>query len=371
MTNTRMRVEHWDASRPPTEELYYLCQRIARQGENTVFRFVVSEEISVPFVPAKDRVPRLATRGLFIEVEIPVIGHEADKNVTMVTTDWEDGDDMSTTDIFWPKDAGYLSTQVQPEGDLAAFIKRQCAVWAYNEMKARLTMSPEDDHRVFDGIPDAIIEEINSMAVFMTPNGPHLARRLEGPIPRVKLAPNGVVGGNEYYNLVADARASERTWQDELLSFSLSDLATARGIRNQLCAGWCPQYDSESRHYRDMDTSISTGFFIGYELAHLDPPTASFEVGVRSLAEWMAEAGLATDEGLSRLKTRADGDADISEYVAMVQDWKNADPDAYDGALAKAGWTHPFDPVAIAELRHAAAMNYRHDIDHASESRRP
>ena len=353
----------------PERRLFDKCVEVAAIGRDTEFNFAINEPVTVPFVPADGSRPRLVTRTLSFEVNIDVFGSQPDGRMLMTEHRREDeGDTRTVRTSLWAREAAYAGTGIEFGRDIDphSAIRDICVGWAERMVSARLA-DPEKARRFsFDGITDAIREQIAGMAVFVDGDGlPALARRTE-IVPRLALVEDPVMGGKHFYGLVFD-RERHRNWKTELCSFPVGDIETARNVRDTLVSTHCPDHDPDFGY--DWADTVLSRQEPGYArvdrseaLLALDGPERILLRGVRALAEAMGAAGLMSLENRADVEEIVSEGGSVDELLAVVRVAADADSERYAAFLSNAGWNFPFDPVEIAAARIAAMIG----LDHAA-----
>jgi hypothetical protein len=341
--------------------VFKACLDLARQGEPTSFKLAVNETITAAYTPRDGSQPRVVTKNLTFQMDIPV---RADTHLVIRRYDHET-DELGVTEpplklerelwiageTCWEKSKQFHKIYKDP----MTYLRMQAAQWATKALERALEEPDADIARAFDGITDGIMDIIGTIAFQSDGGGGAMVERLSG-VPQLVIVPAPVFGPTTYLNLMSTEEAIPNSdWQQLLLSFQLSDGKDAEIVRDALVADYCPDYDEEYS-YNWVDTALFDGNKFGSREERLDEiRLQDYEnpviKGLRALSFALKSEGLMDANAQADFEVALTGGGDFEDYRSVVQSVRDANEEGFKAFLGANGWNFAFDPLDVAEIR--------------------
>ncbi|MCS4088469.1 hypothetical protein [Rhizobium sp. BK176] len=345
----------------PEAQMFASCLNMARMGETSSFPLRVAESISISVDGKNGKGPQLATFALTFESFIPVHPEGDALTIQYETFEGTDASSHKSHSVrVWANECAYLEVGKQRPSDMSLpeYLRRTARDWATARIENEIAnlRSPnnasawEIEHAVdIKEISYLICEEFNQLSIAVDSIGDPTLGRM-GALPTLRLGPDPIMGATHHLTLAfADPRG--KTWQDSLLSFPIADHASADAIRSKLVLRHCNEHDpdfgydwTDSRlvgtdSYKDRDESlmaISQRFDVAGVLRDIGE---SFSVVFSNTGGEWKHIYIALR------------DKDLDGQLQAIRDIAEIRPKEYADFLAASGWTLPFDPLELYELR--------------------
>jgi hypothetical protein len=345
----------------PEAQLFASCLKMAQKGEASNFPLRVAESIAITVEGKNGKAPQIATFALNFESFIHVHPEGDSLTIRYVTFDGTDASSGTSHKVkVWSDESPFMEVgkQKPPEMSLPEYLHRTARDWAtaYIESEIAQLRSPRNDSAWsieqavnIKTISSLIGEEFNSLSIAVDNIGIPILGRMRA-LPTLRLGPDPIMGASHHLTL-AYADTQGETWQDRLLSFPIADHAAADAIRSELVRRHCSEYDRDfgydwtdarlagSDGYKDRDDrlmALSKRFYFDEVLSDLGE--AFSMVFPNSGGEWKHILEILRDK-------------DLDKQLEAIRDIADIRPKEHGDFLAASGWTLPFDPLELYELR--------------------
>nr|WP_250807582.1 hypothetical protein [Neorhizobium tomejilense] len=346
----------------PEEMLYARCLSMAAEGQTTNFPIRVVENISIPLANGEGK-PEIASFALDFESFITVrpLG---EKTVLQYSTfDGTDaGSEKSHASKVWADDHFYMEVGKQkPRGmSIPEYLRRMARDWATNGIEreiAKLNASGRSHsawnlQQLIDvsSISYLISDEFSNLSIAVDDEGDATLGQMRA-IPGLKLGPDPIMGPDFHLTLGYCDRP-ETAWQERLTTFHIGDWTSANDVRLELVRRHCKEYDSDYGYdWTDARLAGESNYKIRDEaLLALGRKQMDFDDVINEIGQSFA-ATFTTESGDWKPIAEVLLEGNLDKSLEMINAVAELRPSQYKAFLEKSGWTLPFDPLELYELR--------------------
>lgn len=345
----------------PEAQMFASCLKMAQEGEPSVFPLRVAESIAITVDGRNGKTPQIATFALTFESFINVVPEVDGLAIRYNTFEGSDASSYTSHKIkVWAGESPFLEVgQEKPaKMPLPEYLRRTARDWAtaYIESEIAQLRSPRYDSAWsleqgvnVNTISYLIAEEFNSLSISVNKTGVPTLGRMRA-LPALRLGPDPVMGASHHLTL-AYADTQENTWQDRLLTFPIADHAAADAIRSELVRRHCGEYHSGFSY--DWADAVLVGAD-GYKGQDDRLMTFSRRFDVEGVLANLGEAFslvFPNSGGEWKHILEALSGNDLDKQLQAIREIADIRPKEYGDFLASSGWTLPFDPLELYELR--------------------
>jgi hypothetical protein len=345
----------------PEAQMFASCLKMASRGETANFPLRVAESIAVAVNGKNGKGPQLATFALNFESFIPV---QPEGDILAIQYEDFDGTDASSHTSHnvkvWAGESSFMEVgkQKPQQMSLPEYLRHTARDWAtaYIESSIANLRPPRNDsaweiEQAVDAkeISYLIAEEFNQLSIVVDDHGFQTLGRMRA-LPKLRIGPDPIMGASHHLTL-AYAEGQTKTWKDSLLSFPIADHAAADAIRAELVRRHCKEYDPDFGYDWTDARLVGQDGYVGR-----DDRLMALSQGFR-VDKVLGEIG----EAFSLVFTNTGGewrhiysalrDKDLDGQLQAIREIAEIRPKEYSDFLTASGWSLPFDPLELYELR--------------------
>lgn len=347
----------------PEAQLFSTCLSMASEGRAAEFPIRVVENIAVSVASEDWKRPEMVTFVLDFESFIHVLPEGEKTEIHYTTFEGSDASSESSHAVkVWSDAHFYMEVGKEKPRDmpLPEYLRRIARDWATASLEsdiARIRSSGRSHsawniQELVDAsiISSLIASEFDALSIAVDAAGHPTLGRMRG-LPYYRLGPDPIMGVNHHLRLDYADKLGD-SWQDRLTSFPIVDYAAADEVRSELVRRHCREYDSDFGYDWTDAKLVGPHGFKGQDeqLMALGPKRFPFEGVLEDFGQAFAST-FSTAAGEWKPIQEALLSGDVDKSLETIRDIAEIGPSEYQAFLAASGWTLPFDPLELYELR--------------------
>jgi hypothetical protein len=274
----------------------------------------------------------------------------------VVATDWDviDGDASTATSRRTSMFAGksiHVDAKVDSRAtaDPVSYLRALAVEWATKALEDDLAANVA---RPYAGVNDAIRTELHKYSFMVDSYGEVTLVRELARVPDLRIVADPIMGKRSFYSLRSEF-GPRVGWKDEILSFPIGDIETARAIRDVIVKRHCPEHDPYfGNDWQDTSLSIDDISHQRVEaLAGHESPSRLLVSALAGLSGRMVDVGVVAAGDLP-----VASEQNIHELLTTLESAASFDQASYRELLEAEAWPHDFDPLLLARVKANAIL---------------